>query len=676
MDALETYFVTQGREWERYAWIKARALTGAAHQELAAISRPFVFRKYLDYGAIAAMRDLHAQVRAEVARRELADHIKLGPGGIREIEFIAQAYQLIRGGRDAQLRARPTLKILDALAQRGILDTAAASALAEAYVFLRRLEHRLQYLDDAQTHSLPVDPGDRGSVAWAMGFANWKAFLKTLERHRGFVSSHFEQVFATQDAPRHALHPLWLQADEHQQRLAELGFRDPAAVATRLLELRGSSRYSALPETSRSRYDTLMPRLIEASSTRPNPDQTLERCLALIDTISRRAAYLALLDEHPQALARLAALAGDSPWAAEYLQRHPIVLDELLDARVLESAGDWQVFGRQLRRQLADHAGDAERQIDLLREAHHAQIFRLLAKDLGGTLLVEQLADELSDLADVMLQVTLELCWTQLRNRHAPFPRFAIIAYGKLGGKELGYASDLDIVFLYDDPDEQAPEIYARLAQRLNHWLTLRSGAGVLFETDLRLRPDGVSGLMVSSIESFRRYQREAAWTWEHQALSRARFCAGDAAVGAAFEHERRHILGIKRDPRQLRADILEMREKLLQGHPNSGVLFDIKHDRGGMIDIEFMVQYLVLAHCHEYPALQANDGNIALLQAAAAHGLIPAADAEKMRDAYRVFRRRQHALRLAGERYARVAREEMAVHAQATLDLWRRLFS
>ena len=229
-------------------------------------------------------------------------------------------------------------------------------------------------------------------------------------------------------------------------------------------------------------------------------------------------------------------------------------------------------------------------------------------------------------------------------------------------------------MFLYDDPDEQAPEIYARLAQRLNNWLTLRSGAGVLFETDLRLRPDGVSGLMVSSIDSFRRYQREAAWTWEHQALSRARFCAGDAAVGAAFELDRRHILGLKRDLRQLRADILEMREKLLQGHPNSSALFDIKHDRGGMIDIEFMVQYLVLAHCHEYPALQANDGNIALLQAAAAHGLISAEDARKMREAYRIFRRRQHALRLAGERYARVPREELAAHSQATLDLWRRL--
>ena len=675
LDALETYFITQGREWERYAWIKARALTGEAHAELEASSRPFVFRKYLDFGAIAAMRELHAQVRAEVARRELADHVKLGPGGIREIEFIAQAYQLIRGGRDAELRTRPTLAILEFLAQKGILDAAAARALAEAYLFLRRLEHRLQYLDDAQTHSLPADAGDRARVAWAMGFGNWKAFLKALEQHRGVVSSNFEQVFSTQDAPRHALMPVWLHADEHRQRLDELGFQDSAEVAARLVELRGSTRYAALPDASRSRYDTLIPRLIEAACTRPNPDQTLERCLELVDSISRRAAYLALLDEHPQALARVAELAGGSPWAAEYLQRHPIVLDELLDARVLQSAIDWGKFGKQLRRQLADHASDTERQIDILRETHHAQIFRLLAKDLGGTLLVEQLADELSDLADVMLQVTLEICWTQLRNRHAEFPRFAIIGYGKLGGKELGYASDLDIVFLFDDPHEQAPEIYTRLAQRLNNWLTMRSGAGVLFETDLRLRPDGDSGLFVCSLDHFRKYQRESAWTWEHQALSRARFCAGDASVGAAFEAERRNILGTKRDAEKLRGDVLDMRDKLLEGHPNRSGLFDIKHDRGGMIDIEFMVQYLVLAHSHEYPTLLANDGNIALLHVAAARGLIPALDAERMRDAYRAFRRRQHALRLAGERYARVPRDEMAAHAQATLDLWRRVF-
>jgi glutamate-ammonia-ligase adenylyltransferase len=319
--------------------------------------------------------------------------------------------------------------------------------------------------------------------------------------------------------------------------------------------------------------------------------------------------------------------------------------------------------------------GDTERQMDALREAHHAQVFRLLAQDLTGSLTVERLADHLSDLADVVLQITLELCWTQLRGRHVDEPRFAIIAYGKLGGKELGYASDLDIIFLHDDPHEQAQENYARLAQRLNHWLTTRTGAGVLFETDLRLRPDGVSGLMVSSIEAFRRYQRESAWTWEHQALTRARFCAGDATVGAAFETERRAILQLQRDETKLRGEVLAMRQKLLEGHPNTSDSFDLKHDRGGMIDIEFIVQYLVLAHAHRHPALVANDGNIALLKLAAGLGLVPADAAEDVGSAYREFRRLQHGLRLNGAKYARVPHDEAKDAVAATLALWRKVF-
>jgi glutamate-ammonia-ligase adenylyltransferase len=313
--------------------------------------------------------------------------------------------------------------------------------------------------------------------------------------------------------------------------------------------------------------------------------------------------------------------------------------------------------------------------MDALREAHHAQIFRLLAQDLSGVSTVERLADHLSDLADVMLQVTLELCWTSLQSRHRDEPRFAVIGYGKLGGKELGYASDLDIIFLHDDEHEQAQENYARLAQRLNNWLTSRTAAGVLFETDLRLRPDGASGLMVSSIEAFRKYQRETAWVWEHQALTRARFCAGDASVGAAFELERRAILRLKRDPAKLREEVLSMRQELLEGHPNRTELFDLKHDPGGMIDIEFIVQYLVLAHANRHSALTANDGNIALLKLAASLGLIPADAAGEVGSAYREFRRLQHALRLNGARFARVPPEQVTGAVAATLALWRLVF-
>ena len=671
--ALEEYFVTQGREWERYAWIKARAL-GGDNEALSAIVRPFVYRKYLDYGTFAAMRELHAQIRAEVARRELSNQIKLGPGGIREIEFLAQAFQLIRGGRDPALQIRPTLAVLALLAQKGLLPAAAFEELSEAYVFLRRLEHRLQYLDDAQTHELPEDAGDRLLVARAMGFAAWDSLRVALDARRARVSWHFEQLFSVEEAPRHPLAPLWA-GENARERLEQLGFRDPEGAAARLAALRSGGRYAGLPQASRSRFDALIPRIIEASAAREDADATLTRFLDLVETVSRRAAYLALLDEHPAVLARLAQLFDSSSWAAEYLNRHPVVLDELLDARSLLARPDWHAFAQDLRGQVAAKQGDEERQMDWLREAHHAQVFRLLAQDLSGLLTVEELADHLSDLADAVLQVTLELCWMQLRGRHRSDPSFAVVAYGKLGGKELGYASDLDLIFLYDDADDSAQEIYARLAQRFSRWLTARTSAGVLFDIDLRLRPQGESGLLVSSLDAFRRYQRESAWTWEHQALTRARSCAGDAALGEAFESERIAILRMQRDYAALRKDVLSMREQLLQGHPNESGLFDLKHDRGGMIDIEFVVQYLVLGHSHRHSGLTRNAGNIALLRLAAQLDLIPTESSESVGGAYREYRRRQHWLRLNGAKYARVPAQEVAKHVGATRLLWSGVF-
>ncbi len=672
--ALEEYFVTQGREWERYAWIKARVIAGEGAAALSAIVHPFVYRKYLDYGTFAAMRELHSQIRAEVARRELSDEIKLGPGGIREIEFIAQAFQLIRGGRDPALQARPTLAVLALLAQKGLLPAAAHDELSEAYVFLRRVEHRLQYLDDAQTHELPESAEDRLLVARAMGFAAWDSFRAALDARRARVSWHFDQLFSVEEAPKHALAPLWA-GDRTADGLARLGFGDAEGTAVRLAAVRSGARYAGLPEASRRRFDALIPRIIEESAAREDADATLARFLELLETVSRRAAYLALLDEHPAVLARLAQLFDSSSWAGEYLNRHPVVLDELLDANSLLSKPDWGAFARELRAQLAAKKGDEERQMDWLREVHHGQVFRLLAQDLSGLLSVEALADHLSDLADAMLRVTLELCWAQLKSRHRDEPRFAIVAYGKLGGKELGYASDLDLIFLHDDPDDRAQEVYSRLAQRFNRWLTGRTAAGVLFDIDLRLRPQGESGLLVSSLDAFRRYQRESAWTWEHQALTRARFSAGHAELGGAFEDERNAILRMQRDPAKLRDDVLSMRKRLLEGHPNTSELFDLKHDRGGMIDIEFVVQYLVLGHASRHAELTKNAGNIALLRIAGELGLVPRESAAAAGDAYRDYRRRQHWLRLNGARYARVPAEQVANRIEATQALWTSAF-
>jgi glutamate-ammonia-ligase adenylyltransferase len=599
------------------------------------------------------MRRLHAEVRRDVERRELADHVKLGPGGIREIEFIAQALQLVRGGRDRALTARPTLQVLELLAQKNHLPQGAATELSEAYVFLRRTEHALQYLDDAQRHDLPQDEADRARVAAMCGFSSWKEFYAGLGEVRAAVSRHFEDVFAEAETPL-----------------------EPWPDHPRLAALRSSQRYAALSQDSRGRLDRLMPALARAAKATPDPDATLTRGVALVEAIASRAAYLALLAEHPQALERVARIIGASSWAAEFITRHPLLLDELLDDRLLYAPVDLLSFKKNLSVRLDTAHGDTEQRMNALREAHQAQVFRLLAQDLAGLLTVERLADHLSALADLMLESCLHEVWQDLRGRHRDAPSFAVIGYGKLGGKELGYASDLDIIFLYEDPHEQAAEIYARYAQRLNTWLTARTSSGMLFETDLALRPSGASGLLVSTVEAFARYQEESAWVWEHQALTRARYCAGDKRVGEAFEAIREKVLRKKRYPGELRAAIAEMRQKLHAAHPNSSGLFDLKHDPGGMIDVEFAVQFLVLAHAQRFPDLTANLGNIALLKMAAGHGLIAPELAERCRNAYREFRRLQHGLRLNDAKYARVPAAQVEAHIAAVGELWKTLFS
>lgn len=677
-DMLENYLITQGREWERYAWIKGRVLTGDRGGELAELTRPFVYRRHLDFSAFASMRDLHRQIRHEVARRDLFDNIKLGPGGIREIEFIAQVFQLIRGGRDAALRRQPTLEVLPLLAERNLLPAAAVRELSAAYVFLRDLEHRLQYLDDQQTHVLPRDAGDRETVARSMNLDDYARLLAELEWHRANVSRHFGQIFATAREERHALAGLWQEAGDAEQcigQLSALGYSHAAELQRRIAAMRTGTRYRQMPASSQARLDRLVPLAVETAAACRNADATLERILELLDSVSRRESYLALLEEYPQALARLAEMMSASPWVAQYLTQHPILLDELLDTRTLYAAPDWTALTRALRGQLDDAKGDIERQMDILRHFKHAQTMRFIAQDLAGSLPLETLSDHLSDLACVILQQVLGVTWNELRTRHRAEPRFAVIGYGKLGGKELGYASDLDIVFLYDDDAPEAAENYARLAQRINRWLASITPAGVLYDTDLRLRPDGVSGLLVSPLASFREYQEKHAWMWEHQALTRARFVAGEAEVGREFESLRLALLRQRRDLAELRREVAAMRLKMLEAHPNTSGLFDIKHDRGGIIDVEFIVQYLVLGHAHAHAELTANIGNLALLKLAARLDLIPENRAVAVHDAYRRFRQMQHSLRLQGERYARVPAGEVAGAAEDVRALWREVF-
>ncbi|MBN9133715.1 MAG: bifunctional [glutamate--ammonia ligase]-adenylyl-L-tyrosine phosphorylase/[glutamate--ammonia-ligase] adenylyltransferase [Nitrosospira multiformis] len=700
---LEEYLITQGREWERYAWIKSRVVAGP-HKEKPAlveqITQPFVFRKYLDFGAYESMRALHAQIRREVQRREMYGNIKLGSGGIREIEFIAQVFQLIRGGRDPDFRIRPTLAVLRLLEEKQQLPGETVAELVEAYAFLRNLEHRLQYLDDQQTHVLPENASDQPLIATSMGFSSYDGFLKKLNDHRSNVTRHFEAIFATPRTSQasNTLADLWkagedgIRAEGVQTQLAKLGFSNPQKVLECVEKFRSGTRYRQLPQTSKKRIDALVPALIEVAAKFPSADLTLERLIQLLETVSRRSAYLALLREHPHALGRVAKLVSASRWASEYLNRHPILLDELLPGQ-FGNPLDWSRARERLLRQLQDAEGsggiDIEQQMDILRHFHHVQVFQLLARDVEGLLSLETLSDHLSDLADLLLDTVLHLAWSGLRRRHRDIPAFAIIGYGKLGGKELGYASDLDIIFLYDDPHPDAPEIYARLSQRINSWLTSYTSAGLLYQTDLRLRPNGSSGLLVSSIQAFAEYQHHHAWVWEHQALTRARFVAGDAQLGEAFERIRREVLRHPRELPDLKREVWVMRQKMLDAHPNTSGLFDIKHDRGGLIDVEFIVQYLVLGHACHHEELTGNIGNIALLKLAAKLGLIRNEAAEPALNAYREFRRTQHRLRLSGysdlagssfengksQKFARAEADYFENEIAAVSRLWNEVF-
>ncbi len=703
---LEEYLLREGRDWERFAWLKARVISAPVFADASAFAqqcdaldamvRPFVFRKYLDFGAIASLRDLHAQIRAQTraksARRvggvdEHDDNVKLGRGGIREIEFLAQTFQIIRGGRDARLRDRATLPTLETLAQLGIVPAARAAQLGEHYVFLRRLEHALQYVDDAQTHHLPAEEAALAVIAEMVGLASADALRARFDAVTEAVASAFDGVFMAPEQSEPAETAPATDAETLRERLRAAGVADVPACVERLRGLLQARRVVAATSGTRAAIERLVLQSIAPLGelqTTVSADEVLARLAQLLEAIAGRSTYIALLAQYPHAFERVLRLLAASRWATDYLVQHPILLDELLDERLTDltndSAVDFTGYATELRAHLAAIGEDVEEQMNVVRDEHHAQVFRLLVADLDGRLSVERLADHLSALADNTLAAVLERTWRSLPRRHTETPRFAVIGYGKLGGKELGYASDLDLVFVYDDDAADAAQNYVTLARRMVLWLTTMTSSGVLFDVDLRLRPDGEAGLPAAPIEAFERYQRReggsGAWTWEHQALTRARFVAGDAAIGERFEKLRNEVLALPRDGAQLATEVLDMRRRMLDGHPNRSQLFDLKHDRGGMVDVEFIVQFLVLAHSHTHARLLGNLGNIALLHIAGELGLIDAPLAAAVADAYRRFRKLQHGLRLNNAPYARVDADEVADDIACVKKLWRSVFA
>ena len=721
LNALEEYFQVQGREWERFAWLKSRVVapssslsggvTGNSHetggsnnvgngsaQALRGSVLPFVFRRYLDYNVFDALRTLHRQIREQAQRRsaghpERANDVKLSRGGIREIEFTVQLLQVVRGGQFPELRTRPTLDALQRVANAGLMPQETADALARAYEFLRRVEHRIQYLDDQQTHVLPTRDDDLAWIAKTLGFGDCCAFLVELDTHRELVAGEFDKLLGG-NAECKGCNKIASAPQELSELVDQQATAWPARFRLRIAEWSSHPRVLALREDSRSRLIRLVQRTAVLLSDGKATEDAALHLVDWIEPLLRRESYLAMLLERPSVHERLLRLLGAAKWTARYLQQYPGVIDELASDDMLHQRFDAVAFKAEVELRLASFKrtgeDDDEACLNLLRRAHHAETFRTLARDLEDMLTVEQVADDLSALAEAVLSLTADWCWERLKYRHREQSQFAVIAYGKLGGKELGYGSDLDIVFVYEDDHEQAAEVYATLVRKVINWLTVKTSEGDLFEIDTALRPNGGSGLLVISFAAYANYQQQrgsnTAWTWEHQAMTRARCVLGDAALHQRFDEVRHAVISAPRDVAALRAEIVAMRDKVRLAHPpkrkparlaksvSEAEQFDVKHAIGGMVDAEFAVQFLVLAESGQHPELADNVGNIALLQRAERAGLLPSGVGYRAADAYRKLRRVQHQARL-NEEPTQVSPASVQFERAAIQALWAAVF-
>lgn len=666
-EAIEDYYQTQGREWERYAMIKVRPITGSevAQKNLMDLLRPFVYRRYLDYGVFDSLREMKGMIAEQLQRKGMADNIKLGAGGIREIEFIGQVFQLIYGGRDKPLQQRPILTVLDLLAERNCLSAYAVKDLKVAYDFLRRTEHRIQAWADKQTHLLPTDDAGRIRIARLMGFADWSCFDIELMRHRQLVQSHFEQLLTSPQADEATVQDVSLfnSSDEDiLNYLQQLGFEDPNACLVMLSHLLNNNVCRNLSHTGLIRLQKLLPLLVQAAANMNNANDCLSRLMPLIESIMRRSAYMALLVENPLALSQLVQLCAASPWISNQLARFPVLLDELLDPRSLYAVPNRQQQSALLTKILSNvNNGDLERQMDLLREFRQAASLHVAAADVTGVLPLMRVGDQLSELAEIQLEQVFDLAWTHLVVKHGRPPctqsdninecGFTILAYGKLGGLELGYGSDLDLVFIYDDTrnrgETDGPKpidalmFYIRLAQRMIMMLNTVTSSGILYEIDMRLRPNGDSGLLVTSVSGFADYQADDAWTWEHQALVRARCVAGDALLMKQVTDIRQQVLAKQRDQDVLAVEVRDMRAKMRnQLDKSTEQWFDLKQGAGGITDIEFMVQYAVLAWSTTLPELLVYTDNIRILDALVTTGKLSEEEGALLANAYRFYRK------------------------------------
>ncbi|RDD82154.1 bifunctional [glutamate--ammonia ligase]-adenylyl-L-tyrosine phosphorylase/[glutamate--ammonia-ligase] adenylyltransferase [Dyella tabacisoli] len=663
--AMEQYYQSEGRDWERYAWIKARPVAGDRHagKQLQELLRPFVYRKYLDYTAFAGLREMKSLIDAEVARKDLADNLKLGPGGIREIEFVVQLTQLIRGGREPSLRVRGLLPALTACEARGHIGAARAKALREAYVVLRRVENRVQMLRDAQTHDIPDDALSRERIALGLGHASWSELAEVLSHHRAIVSEEFAAVLMPQGG-RTASVPvadavLWQEVcagTSHAAAFEASGFAPGAEVAEALMKLPQAAAVRAMSAQSRERLDRLMPQLFIAARESTAPVPCLLRLCRLVLAVARRSSYLALLEEQPSARKRLAGLFAGSAFLAERVIAQPLLLDDVLDPRIDQLPLKRADISAEITRVLATlDEREAEAELERINEFKASIAFRLGLAFNDGRADAVATARRLAALAESVVLAVMALAERELIAQHGRLPEgsgFAVLGYGSLGGEELGFASDLDLVFVYDGKHAHAmsdgvrplegARWYQRLVQRVVNWLTVLTRAGRLYEVDTRLRPDGSKGLLVGSLDAFTAYQKSRAWTWEHQALLRARPVAGDAALTAELAEVRRQVLAVPRDRTAVLQEVSSMRQRWRAERDRSDARqFDLKQGHGGLLDIEFALQGLVLTYANEYPALLAITANAALIDACREAGLLDAGQAAVFTTAHAELLRR-----------------------------------
>ncbi|MBL1265600.1 bifunctional [glutamate--ammonia ligase]-adenylyl-L-tyrosine phosphorylase/[glutamate--ammonia-ligase] adenylyltransferase [Candidatus Methylomicrobium oryzae] len=695
-DGMENYYLTQAREWERYAMIKARQVAGdfKAGSQLMAMLQPFVYRRYLDYGAFEELRSLKQQITQELKRKDRMENVKLGPGGIREIEFIGQAFQLIRGGKEKSLQQRGIMAVLKRLGELHLLTAEDAEQLQKSYTFLRIVENHIQEYQDRQAHDLPVSPEARAALAYSLGFSGWDAFKQELDRVRKAVHEVFDQVFSLSRQENHqeAGRLIWNGSGEDAERLAACGFTDPEATRESLREFKASAAVRRLTAKGAGVLDRLMPQVLEAMREFERPDEVFKRVLDIFAAVAGRNVYLALLSENPQALALLLRLAAASPWICRYLAQYPVVFDELIDARTLFAPLKKQDLAEQLDRLLrAVGVEEMEQAMILLRQFKQQQVLKVAAADLMGAIPLMVVSDYLTYIAESIVEKTVECAWRALAQKHGHPPGsdggrtgFGVIGLGKFGGIELGYGSDLDLVFIYDCADGNAltagdkpistTQFYGRLGQRVRHILDTRMLSGVLYEVDMRLRPNGDSGLLVCHINGYEDYQKSQAWTWEHQALVRGRFIAGDSRLKAKYEAVRHAVLSLPRDAEALKKEVREMREKMRAAlAPKENGKFDLKQSKGGIADIEFIVQYGVLSQAAGHPSLTTYTDNIRQLDGLADAGFLSKTNAETLKAAYCAYRDYGHKLVLQDERAEIGQSEAEELSAQVEL-LWRQI--